>query len=171
MDPLTLAPLFSSPTIFSRTLTPTPFLPAHSYMTPCCLEIRPGQLLPWPLFRCPEIFSPGYFLDSLPYLCSFKSLLKCLLLIQIHSNRLLMLQPAPPGPFLLPNSATTYIVLFFFFFLIIYFYLKNSNLKKSCKYSVNNFFLESFERKFLTKYHIISDTLVGISYKQGHFPT
>ena len=59
----------------------------------------------------------------------------------------------------------------FFFFLIIYFYLKNSNLKKSCKYSVNNFFLESFERKFLTKYHIISDTLVGISYKQGHFPT
>ena len=107
---------FSLPHDFLQDLASHSFPPAHSYMAPRGFEIRLGQLLPWTLFCCPEMFFPGYFLASLPNLCSFKSLLKCLLLTQTHSHSLLMFQPAPPGLFLLPCSSTAYPVLVFFFF-------------------------------------------------------
>lgn len=102
-------------------------LPAHSYRPPVCFAPRPGQANSY-LGLCSLFLECSFQNICLVHpLTSFKSLLKCLLLIQAHSYRPLLLQPASrcPNPF--PHSCFLTIL---FFFLMTYFYAeKKKNLK------------------------------------------
>lgn len=94
-------------------------LSAHSYRPPLCFAPRPGQASS--CLRLYSLFLECSFQDiCLVYpLTSFKSLFKCVLLIQALSYRL-MLQPASPCPNPFPHSSFPYYTFFFFNYIFLY---------------------------------------------------
>lgn len=97
----------------SRASAPPPSLPAHSYRPPVCFAPRPGQANSY-LGLCSLFLECSFQNICLVHpLTSFKSLLKCLLLIQAHSTDLYCCSLPLAAPTL---SHTPVSLLYSFFF-------------------------------------------------------